>query len=123
MKYSFGCERITPPCFAFAQSFFSCFQKTLARITIRKTAPTAMRIVRRRILGEVAEALVERARHGEEEVDVDERAGDREEDLLDEVGGERPGERAGRDDRANITSVANVPMFAGRKLFIATPTA
>ena len=23
----------------------------------------------------------------------------------------------------NITSVANVPMFAGRKLFIATPTA
>ena len=47
VKYSFGRERIAPPCLAFSQSFFSCFQKTLARITIRTTAPAAMRIVRR----------------------------------------------------------------------------
>src|SRR5687768_12736539 len=45
VKYSFGRERITPPCFAFSQSFFSCFQKTRARITIRKIAPAAIRIV------------------------------------------------------------------------------
>ena len=30
VKYSFGRERITPPCFAFAQSFFSCRQKMRA---------------------------------------------------------------------------------------------
>ena len=89
VKYSFGRERIAPPCFAFSQSFFSCRQKMRARITIRKTAPAAIRIVRQRVLGDVAEALVERAGHGQEQVEVDERAGDREEDLLDQVGGER----------------------------------
>ena len=52
-----------------------------------------------RVLGDVAEALGERAGHGEEEVEVDERARDREEDLLHEVGGERAGEGRGRDDR------------------------
>ena len=57
----------------------------------------------------------------EEEVQVDERAGDREEDLLHEVGRERPGERRAGMIATNIISVTKVPMFAGRKLFIATP--
>ena len=51
------------------------------------------------MVGDVAEALVERPGHGEEEVQVDERARDREEDLLHEVGGERAGDRRARDDR------------------------
>jgi hypothetical protein len=45
VKYSFGRERITPPCFAWAQSFFTCFQKTRPRSTIKKAPPTTMRIV------------------------------------------------------------------------------
>ena len=45
VKYSFGRERITPPCFAFAQSFFSCRQKMRARSTIKTTAPTAITTV------------------------------------------------------------------------------
>ena len=122
MKYSFGRERITPPCFAFTQSFFTCFQKTRASMTIRKTAPAAIRIVLRG-LGDVAEVLVERTGNGQEQVQVDERAGDREEDLLDEVGGERTGNVQAGMMATNMTSVANVPMFAGRKLFIDTPTA
>ncbi len=44
-RYSFGRERIAPPCFAFTQSFFSCFQNMRARITITKPTPTAIRIV------------------------------------------------------------------------------
>jgi hypothetical protein len=58
-----------------------------------------------RMGGNVAEVLVERAWHREEEVEVDEGAGDREGDFLD------------------ISKVTKVPMFAGRKPFIATPTA
>ena len=46
VRYSLGRERITPPCFACAQSFFSCFQKMRPRITIRKAPPAAIRIVR-----------------------------------------------------------------------------
>ena len=44
VRYSFGRERITPPCFAFSQSFFSCRQKMRPRITISKTAPAAIAI-------------------------------------------------------------------------------
>ena len=97
-KYSFGRERITPPCFAFSQSFFTCFQKMRPRSTMRKAPLTTMRIVVTGFSEMLPEVLVERARHGQEEVEVDEGAGDREEDLLDEVGGDRAGERASRDD-------------------------
>ena len=46
----------------------------------------------------VAEADVERPRHAQEHVEVDERPGDREEDLLHEIRGDRPRQRAARDD-------------------------
>jgi hypothetical protein len=49
-----------------------------------------------RVLLHVAEVLRERARNGEEEVEVHERPGDGEEDLLHEVGGDRARERARR---------------------------
>ena len=45
VRYSFGRERITPPCFACSHSFFTWRQKMRPRITIKKTAPAAMRIV------------------------------------------------------------------------------
>ena len=76
-----------------------------------------------RVLAQVPEAQVERARHREEEVQVDERPGDREEDLLHEVCSEDAGERARGISATHMRSVTNVPMFAGRKLFIDTPTA
>ena len=89
MRYRFGVVRITPPCFACSQSFLTCRQKMRPRSTISKPPPATIRIVRAGMVGEVAEVLVERAGHREEEVEVDERAGDREEDLLHEIGGER----------------------------------
>src|SRR3954447_21424135 len=49
--------------------------------------------------GDVPEIDVERSRHREEEVEVDERACDREEDLLHEVRRDRAGERATGDER------------------------
>src|SRR6516165_9988899 len=42
--YFFGCERMTPPCFAWAQSFFTWRQKTRARTTSRTAMPTTIRI-------------------------------------------------------------------------------
>src|SRR5215204_7140994 len=45
VRYSLGRERIAPPCFAFSQSFFTWRQKMRQRSTIRKTPPTAIRIV------------------------------------------------------------------------------
>jgi hypothetical protein len=51
-----------------------------------------------RVGGEVAEVLAERAGHGEEEAQVNEGAGDRKEDLLDEVGRQRSRERAAGDE-------------------------
>ena len=53
----------------------------------------------RRVCVLLAEADVELARDGEEEVQVDRGPDDRVEDLLDEVRGDRSAERAGRDDR------------------------
>src|SRR3954470_17023689 len=44
VRYSFGRERITPPCFAWSQSFLSCRQKILASTTIRTTTPAVIRI-------------------------------------------------------------------------------
>ena len=64
-----------------------------------------------------------KARDGEEQIEVDECAGEREEDLLDEVGGYAPAKVQARMMATNMSSVTKVPMFAGRKLFIATPTA
>ena len=43
--YSFGRERIAPPCFAFSQSFFTCTQKMRPRMTIKKAPPTRIKIV------------------------------------------------------------------------------
>ena len=43
-RYFFGCERMTPPCFAWAQSFFTWRQKTRARTTSRTAMPTTIRI-------------------------------------------------------------------------------
>src|SRR5215469_8592118 len=40
-RYFFGCDRITPPCFACSHSFFTCRQKILAR-TASPTATPAM---------------------------------------------------------------------------------
>src|SRR4051812_23425351 len=44
VRYSFGWVRIAPPCLAFSQSFFSCFQNMRASTTIRKPIPTVIRI-------------------------------------------------------------------------------
>ena len=95
VRYSFGRERITPPCFAWSQSFLSLPPEDPDRGSRSAgRLPTAISDRGDRVLGEVAEVLVERARHREEEVEVDEGAGDREEDLLHQVGGDRPGERS-----------------------------
>ena len=51
-----------------------------------------------RVVVEAVQRFVEGARDGEEEVEVDERAGEREEDLLDEICRQRAREGAGRDD-------------------------
>ena len=99
VKYLLGCERIAPPFFACTQSFFSWRQKMRPRTHEQEGAADDDDDRGHRVGGDVAEVLVERAGHREEEVEVDERPGDREEDLLDEVGGERAGERAARDDR------------------------
>src|SRR5215204_3570069 len=40
--YRRGCDRITPPCLAFAHSFFTSRQKIRARMTIVTMAPTTM---------------------------------------------------------------------------------
>ena len=44
VKYSFGRERMTPPCFAWSQSFFTCRQKMRPTMTISRTPPAAIRI-------------------------------------------------------------------------------
>ena len=45
VRYSFGRERITPPCFAWSQSFFTCRQKILhQRSRSARRAPAAIRI-------------------------------------------------------------------------------
>ena len=51
------------------------------------------------VILEAAEVQVEAPRDREEEIEVDERPGDREEDLLHEVRGDRAAEGRGRDDR------------------------
>ena len=89
VRYSFGRERIAPPCLALSQSFLTCRQKMRPRITISSDGSRGDQDRRDGMVGEVAEVLVERARHGEEEVEVDEGARDREEDLLHEIGGDR----------------------------------
>ena len=69
------------------------------------------------------ELPLERARDGREQVDVDERAREREEDLLDEHPAEHARRFAPGTIAANISSITNVPMLAGRKPFSATPVA
>ncbi len=96
VKYLRGCERMTPPFFACAQSFFDLFPEDAAEEDEQEYDPARDRDRDHGVVGHVAEALVEGARDRQEQVEVDERPCDREEDLLYEVGGDRPGEHAGR---------------------------
>src|SRR4030095_13248194 len=52
------------------------------------------------VLVEPRELDVERALHGHEEIEIDDRADDREEDLLDEIGRDPAGERRATADTA-----------------------
>jgi hypothetical protein len=69
------------------------------------------------------ELALERARHGREQVHVDERAGKRKEDLLRQHPAQHAREIRAGDDRDEHQQHHEGAMFAGRKPFSATPAA
>ena len=95
-EIALGLREDLPALLACSQSFWTWRQKILATITIRKAPPRTIDDRRHRVVRDVAKVLGEGTGHGEEEVEVDEGAGDREEDLLHEVGRHRARKRGAR---------------------------
>ena len=69
-----------------------------ASMTTSSAPPTTTMTAEDRCSFQAAEVDVEAVRHRQEQVEVHERPGDGEEDLLDGVRGDRAGKRRGRDD-------------------------
>ena len=98
-RYSPGRARIAPPCLACSTSFASFRRNTRATTTSSIDRADDDRAHQHRMVVGQLELALEGARDAREQVDVDERPGEREEDLLDEHPPEHARQGRAGDDR------------------------